>query len=449
MLQKSDQDRFLLPRNRVLYYWRRVPKRLRTIDSRAPIVRHSLKTDDLAKARAQRDILERADNQLWAAMLIEGKESPAAIDTYQAAKLLAEAMGFNYQPIDELARRPVPRIVERVNAIVDSAPPIVAAAVLGAEPLPKVKVSEAFKIYCDEIVADELAAKSPAQRTLWRNVKQRAVDSFVAVIEDKAMVDISREDGRTFYKHWLDRVVPKNNGPRKSASTGNRMVGNMRVLYGAYFKHLGDPDRQNPFANLSFIDKFKKTRPPFPLAWIKTEVLKPGALARMNEESRAVVLTLIETGARPSEICNLTEPFIKLDAPVPHILIEPRLDPDDPREIKTATSIRPVPLVGMALAAMKKFPAGFPRYKDKESSMSAALNKFFRENKLFPTPKHTIYSFRHAFEDRLKEAGVDDELRRILMGHAIDRPKYGSGGSLEWRQAELRKIELAFDPSIV
>jgi hypothetical protein len=35
------------------------------------------------------------------------------------------------------------------------------------------------------------------------------------------------------------------------------------------------------------------------------------------------------------------------------------------------------------------------------------------------------------------------------MGHAIDRPKYGSGGSLEWRQSELRKIELAFDPSIV
>jgi len=76
-------------------------------------------------------------------------------------------------------------------------------------------------------------------------------------------------------------------------------------------------------------------------------------------------------------------------------------------------------------------------------------SQFFRENKLFPTPSHKIYSFRHTFEDRLKEAGVDDELRRLLMGHAIDRPKYRSGGSLEWRQTELRKIELAFEPSIV
>jgi integrase len=111
----------------------------------------------------------------------------------------------------------------------------------------------------------------------------------------------------------------------------------------------------------------------------------------MNDQARAIVLTIIETGARPSEICNLTEAFIKIDTSVPHILIEPRLDPDDPREIKTTTSVRAVPLIGLALAAMKKFPKGFPRYKDKEASMSAALNKFFRENKLFPTPKQDLF----------------------------------------------------------
>ena len=101
------------------------------------------------------------------------------------------------------------------------------------------------------------------------------------------------------------------------------------------------------------------------------QVLRPGAQDGMNDEDRAVVLTIIETCARPSEICNLAEQVIKLDA-VPHVLIEPRLDPDDPREIKSTTSARAVPLVGLALAVMTKFPKGFPRYKDKESSMSAA-----------------------------------------------------------------------------
>jgi integrase len=450
MLRTSGQDRFLVARNAIWYYWRRVPKALVEIDIRAPIVRHSLKTDDLAKARAQRDILEKADNELWAAMLLDGKDRPETLEAYKAAKLLSESLGFSYRPADELALRPIDDIVRRVAAIMDTRTPIaLETAVLGGEKIPKIRVSEAFKIYCDEIVADEISGKSPAQRKQWEKVKRRAIDSFIAVVEDKAMTDITRDDGRAFHKHWLSKVAPKAGGPRKSASMGNRMIGNMRVLYDAYFAHLDEPDRQNPFNGLSFADKFKTTRPPFPLEWVKTQVLRPGALAGMNGEARAVVLTIIETGARPSEICNLTEQVIRLGGPVPHILIEPRLDPDDPREIKTTTSVRAVPLVGLALAAMTKFPKGFPRYKEKESSMSSALNKYFRENGLFPTPKHKIYSFRHTFEDRLKEAGIDEELRRILMGHAIDRPKYGSGGSLEWRQAELQKIELAFDPSIV
>jgi hypothetical protein len=52
MLRQSRQDRFLVLRSGVLYYWRRVPKALKEIDFRAPIVRHSLRTEDLAKARA-------------------------------------------------------------------------------------------------------------------------------------------------------------------------------------------------------------------------------------------------------------------------------------------------------------------------------------------------------------------------------------------------------------
>jgi hypothetical protein len=50
MLRRSGQDRFLAPRNGILCYWRRVPRTLRKIDTRAPIMRHSLKTDDLARA---------------------------------------------------------------------------------------------------------------------------------------------------------------------------------------------------------------------------------------------------------------------------------------------------------------------------------------------------------------------------------------------------------------
>ncbi|MNW16339.1 hypothetical protein D3C71_2151630 [compost metagenome] len=49
-------------------------------------------------------------------------------------------------------------------------------------------------------------------------------------------------------------------------------------------------------------------------------------------------------------------------------------------------------------------------------------------------------------EDRMKEAGIGDDLRRILLGHRIDREEYGIGGSLEWRQKELAKVALPFAP---
>lgn len=39
------------------------------------------------------------------------------------------------------------------------------------------------------------------------------------------------------------------------------------------------------------------------------------------------------------------------------------------------------------------------------------------------------------------EAGLDYGLRCTLMGHQNTRPQYGDGGSLEFRRAELLKIE--------
>ncbi|MGU3574538.1 hypothetical protein ACLBWZ_03350 [Brucellaceae bacterium C25G] len=85
------------------------------------------------------------------------------------------------------------------------------------------------------------------------------------------------------------------------------------------------------------------------------------------------------------------------------------------------SSIRSVPLIDVALEALQKHP----------------------------TESDKIYSLHHAFEDRMKNAGLDHELRRILMGHTIDRPDYGEGGSMEWRLSEMQKLQLPYGPAIV
>ncbi|ATN32859.1 integrase [Rhizobium sp. ACO-34A] len=447
-----DQDRYLTRREGVYYYKRRVPAEMVDADHRGEHVRISLKTSDLARARAMRDIYEMADDEFWSA-LAGGQEQDGARRRYQAAVKRANALGFFYRPSQEILRDDIDTILQRIEAIgsPQTALPVVRAT-LGMVDQPDVLLSDAFSVYKDEIVPHELAGKSAGQKKRWTNGKQLSVDSFIEVVGDLPIGNISRDDARVYYDHWMARIAPKKGAATHSASSGNRRIGDLRVLYRDYYRHMGEPDRRNPFDKMSFREKTKRKRkrPSFPHEWIVDTILKSGKLKRLNDQARGVALVVADIGARPSEICNLTADRIVLDHDIPHLKIEPRDDPDDPREIKTESSIRIVPLTGLALAVMKKHPHGFPKYMDKESNLSAALNKFFRENGLFPPGgRHTIYSFRHAFEDRMKEARIDSELRRILMGHTVDRPEYGEGGSLKLRLEEVSKVSLPFDTSIV
>lgn len=443
-----DPDRFLAERHGNYHYKRRVPVEVGDLDVRFPVVRMSLKTDDLALARRKRDHLEQADNALWASLIVDGASDPAR-RRYEAAVRRVEALGFAFHSGPDIeALMSLDDLRRRLQAAQNEPSDVAARALIGAVSVPKTSISAAFTIYCDEIVADELTGKSQAQKDQWKKVKRRAVSNFIELVADKPMDEITVDDAKKIYLHWLARIAPKKGKATASASSGNRDIGNLRVLYSAYFKYMGQGRRENPFDGLGYSTRKKRSRPPVPTEWIRDRILADATLLDgLNEEARGILLIIIETGARPSEIANLLPSSFRMAHKVPHIAIEPREDPDDPREIKTESSRRLVPLVGVALAAAQRHAAqGFPRYRDRENDLSATLNKYLRTNGLLPAGGHTVYSLRHSFEDRMKEGGLEDELRRLIMGHTVDRPKYGQGGLLDWRRRELAKIALPFDP---
>ena len=145
---------------------------------------------------------------------------------------------------------------------------------------------------------------------------------------------------------------------------------------------------------------------------------------------------MIETGCRPSELGNILPKNIKLDAEVPHI----RIRSTKSQQFKSKASERDIPLVGVALEAMKIAPDGFPRFRDKGYLLSQSLAKAFKVRGLIPSSQHRIYSFRHSFEKRMLETGIDYGLRCTLMGHRNPRPEYGEGGLLTYRRDEMLKI---------
>lgn len=446
------ENRYLQKRGTRWHYVRRVPAAFQGIDPRR-VLRVALETDNLEIARARRDAMEEADTEYWLALqtLAEGGvlkgDNPqlrkALMHRYNAARARASARGFAYRPMAELiAETSLTDLVTRVEALArtqaaqPAALPADAEALLGAAPEPEVTLTQAFALYCDEIAVGDLLGKSDNQKRLWKKTKQRAVNYFAEVVGDRAMTQITREDALKFYNWWAGRLKPGKGARAKGANTANRDIGNLRQLHDRYFKYIGQEERPNPFRNLSFREAVGKDVPPFPDDWVRSRILVPGALGGINRQARLIVYALIETGCRPSEIANLLPEHIHLDRPVPYISIRPARD----MEIKTQSSIRDIPLVGVSLAAMKAAPDGFPHYRDRNDLLSQSLVKVFRNRGLFPSDQHVIYSFRHSFEKRMLEAGLDYGLRCLLMGHATSRPAYGDGGSLAYRREELLRI---------
>ena len=113
--------------------------------------------------------------------------------------------------------------------------------------------------------------------------------------------------------------------------------------------------------------------------------------------------------------------------------------------MKNMPSHRKIPLVGVALAAARRHPQGFPRYRNK-SSYSAAVNKYLRANDLLPAGV-TIGGTRHTWESRMKRAGYDTDDRGELMGHSLKqrrgREVYGDDMALADRLSVAHKVMLA------
>jgi hypothetical protein len=63
-----------------------------------------------------------------------------------------------------------------------------------------------------------------------------------------------------------------------------------------------------------------------------------------------------------------------------------------------------------------------------------------RENDLFPSEKHSLYSLRHSFQDRLTSANAGDRVQTDLMGHKFSREKYGNGASLQDKKLWMEQI---------
>jgi integrase len=346
--------------------------------------------------------------------------------------MLVRAYGFSYRHMDDLVNKePLTELFERFNIIeAKGHKPRLIKALTGVVNKPSLRVRAALQEYFD-LTKDRLVGKSEDFIRKWKNPRTRAVNHFIEAIEDKPIGEITRGDINAFRAWWMKKIDKDKMNPGTASKDMIHLKDVLRVTTG---HNEIDLDVNALFLSAKF-KNVRSSRVPFEAAFVQNEILKPGKLDTLNTEAKALIYIMADTGARVSEVVGLLPEDIFLDDKIPFIWIRP----NSKRTLKNRPSERQIPLVGAALKGAGMIRNGFPRY-DAADSVSNLVNQYMSENGLKPSPMHTLYSLRHTFKDRLRDAAAPEEVIDELMGHAGHRPRYGRGHTVETKYEWLKKV---------
>ncbi|MDH7911355.1 tyrosine-type recombinase/integrase [Winogradskyella sp. SYSU M77433] len=426
--------RYLLNRNGWYFYDRRVPKCFSMYDDRGR-VRVALRTQ--CKRTAFRKVVAENDNieNYWKT-LSKKKEKHCPVKFKQLMET-SKQLGFGYRPVEEISELNLIELLERIFAIkkhIDNE--IIVKALLGKETHTQsnVLLSQALERFW-KYSKPTLMNKNPDQQRKWKNPRIKAVNNFIQQVNDKPIDEITNLDLVKFRDWWLKRM--KTDGIK--ADTVNKDFTHLKGVLEIVATHEQiNLDVDKIFKKIHIKETDRQTRKSYPTKFIRNKILNPKTLKGLDKEAQNILFVCANTGARPIEIVNLTEDDIFLDEEIPYIHIRPRLG----YSLKTKESERKLPLVGLALKAFKEHPQGFCKYLSKSDKLTSTINKWLSKNNLRPTLKHSLYSLRHSFQDRLTALEIPDRIQCQLMGHKFKRPKYGDGASLEHLREIIFKINV-------
>lgn len=370
---------FSFTKNGIYYFERRVPRDLRKHYS-ASKISYSLRTrsSSIASSRATRAAQQL--DEYWYHLRIRDVDLPG---------------------------KHLLRMAQNGNAV----PARVAVAV--AETV-SVKLSEAVAIY--------LKLKGQGRPVTFHRAAERSCGYVIDVCGDKDITAYTKADANAFRDDLIKRGL--------AGSSITRVFGTVRSAINFAASEMGI-EFTNPFGKV-YYDRNAGVEGRFPLPLdairtIQTECRK------LDDDLRWLVSLVSDTGMRLAEAAGLLIEDIKLGDPIPHVVVQ-----EHPwRRLKTAGSIRLVPLVGASLWAAHRLHESvtessfaFPRYNKGErtnaNSASAALNKWLKP---YVPHKGTMHSFRHSMRDRLRAVECPADIVDQIGGWQTEGvgQSYGSG----------------------
>jgi integrase len=287
-------------------------------------------------------------------------------------------------------------------------------------------IEEALELYFNVI--------GKGRQKLFFTTAQRYIGYLIECLGNRSIDQYTSKDA-TILREWLIKKGLSN-------SSLQRVFSGIKAVINFVTLELG-LECQNAFAKVylpSNTDAKKRHAvTPSNMAKIKAECLS------LDDDIRWLVAIIFDSGMRLSEAAGLMLTDIRLDEETPYI----DLKPHPHRRLKTASSERKIPLVGLSLWAAKRLKQHctglycFPRYTNSErcnsNSASAAINKWI---KTVGGSNDVIHGLRHSFRDRLRAVEAPTDMIDQLGGWALKSvgQGYGDGYDLELLVRYLRKI---------
>ena len=269
------------------------------------------------------------------------------------------------------------------------------------------------------------SVKGKGRPKLFFDTANRNVRYLIECLGDNPLDCYSSKDAATF-REWLT-------SKGLSTSSLQRIFSGIKAIISFAILEQG-LDCSNPFTRV-YIPTNNDVKKRHAIHAKNIERIQSKCI-EIDDDIRWLVALISDSGMRLSEAAGLMISDINLDAEIPHI----NLAPHPHRRLKTSSSKRLIPLVGMSLWAAKRLVDNvtgdycFPRYTNSSqcnsNSASATLNKWIKAN---GGKGDVIHGFRHSFRDRLRAIEAPSDLIDQLGGWTLRAvgQGYGDGYKLD------------------
>ena len=287
----------------------------------------------------------------------------------------------------------------------------------------------------DEIMQLYLDRKGADRPKSFRQPIERAFRYMKQISGDRRLSQYERQDAVKLRDQLLARGMAPQSVKRNVSIIGTAV----KVFIAEY----GLP-YDNVFANVD-CGSTKLVKARVPLDDKEIRILQKAAM-EVDDEPRWLLALISDTGMRLSEAAGLAVEDIFLDAEIPYVHVRPH----PWRSLKTASSERKVPLVGVSLWAARRaveasgeayaFPSICDGQRTKGNSTSATLNKWMKGR--VPGVGKVVHSLRHSMRDRLRAVECPSEVIDQIGGWTLSGvgQAYGRGYPLEVLDRWVREM---------